>query len=57
MGGVSARRLRKVPAVMLPRVPEPQRLLSAVRLFDPGPRRSTAESPSGRACGWPGRIR
>ncbi|GAB3989926.1 hypothetical protein GCM10029978_116420 [Actinoallomurus acanthiterrae] len=35
MGGVSARRLRKVPAVVLPRTPEPQRLLSAVRLFDP----------------------
>ena len=33
--GVSARRLRKMPAVVLPRPPEPQRLLSAIRLFDP----------------------
>jgi hypothetical protein len=33
--GMSARRLRKVPAVVLPRPPEPQRWLTAIRLFDP----------------------
>lgn len=33
--GLSARRLRKVPAVVLPRPPEPQRWLAAIRRFDP----------------------
>jgi hypothetical protein len=33
--GVTARRLRKVPAVVLPRLPEPDRWLAAIRLFDP----------------------
>lgn len=31
----SARKLRKVPAAVLPQPPEPARLLAAVRLFDP----------------------
>jgi hypothetical protein len=33
--GLSARRLRKLPAVVLPQVPPPARLLETVRLFDP----------------------
>lgn len=35
MGAVSARRLRKVPAVVLPQVPPADSLLQSVRLFDP----------------------